>query len=361
MMRLTTGLIVAGSAAVLLAGCGEQKSEPAHIVRPVLSVTAELRDALQSPFAGTVEPRISAQLAFRVLGRIVSREVNVGDRVAKGQALAAIDPTALQLQLQSARASLTSAMAQAANATANEERQRALLATNTTPQAIYDLAKQTRASALAGVEQARAAVAKAEEQLGYARLFSDFDGVVTAVGAEVGQVVAVGQMVVTVARTDARDAVIDIPDQLAATLAPGTAFTVSLQSAPAIRAIGKVREIAPQADSATRTRRVKLALEDAPDAFRLGSTVSAARRTAVAPTITLPRSALLMDNGRTAVWVVDTASATVSLKDIKVAALGADSFTVAGGIDAGTRVVTAGVHSLKPGQKVKLDGEELPK
>lgn len=353
-MRRLLPIILAG--AVLITGCSEEKAPPKEIIRPVLSMIVEPRDARQEVLVGSVEPQVSAQLAFRLLGRIVSREVDVGDLVTKGATIASLDPAQLQLQVQGARANVASALAQAANANASEERQRMLLESKNTPQAVYDTARQARDSANAGVEQAQAALAKAEEQLGYAQLFSDFDGVVTATGAEVGQVVSPGQMVVTVARADQRDAVVDIPAALTSDLTLGTSFTVSLQSAPSIRTPGKVREIAPQTDAATGTRRVRLALEGAPIAFRLGSTVSATRDVAVQPTIQLPPSALVDEGGQTYVWVVQ--GDAVQRKEIKVASASPDGFTVTSGLDAGERVVTAGVHSLKEGQKVKLDGEE---
>ena len=237
-----------------LAACSQSDEKAPEIVRPVLSVVVEPRTTQSFGFAGSIAPQFSADLAFRLLGRVVSRDVKVGDIVTKGTTIAALDPTALELALQAARAELSNAQAQFANAAASEERQRALLASANTSQAVFDAAQQARQSAAAGVERANAALAKSQEQLGYTRLFSDFDGVVTAVGAEVGQTVSPGQTVVTVARTDPREAVVDIPDQLTGDLAVGAPFEVVLQSLPSIRTEAKLREIAPQAEGTTRTR-----------------------------------------------------------------------------------------------------------
>lgn len=355
MRRSAIGFVGTG-VALLLGACSDEKPAPPEILRPVLSQVVQPHDARQSVLVGTIEPQVSAQLAFRVLGRLVSRDVDVGDMVTKGATIASLDAAQLQLQVQGAKANLASALAQAANAAGGEERQRLLLESNNTPQSAYDAARQARDSANAGVEQSRAAVAKAEEQLGYAQLFCDFDGIVTAVGAEVGQIVSPGQMVVTVARAEQRDAVVDIPAQLTADLQVGTAFTVALQSAPAITALAKVREIAPQADSATRTRRVRLALEDAPPAFRLGSTISASRDLAVEPTLQVPQSALVEDGVQTRVWIVE--GDAVQPRDVTVASKLPGEAIIAAGLKAGERVVTAGVHSLQPGQKVKLGAEE---
>ncbi|MER9303608.1 efflux RND transporter periplasmic adaptor subunit [Mesorhizobium sp. M0293] len=345
--------IIALSALVVVGACSAEPEKAPEIIRPVLSVVVEPRTSQTLGFAGVVEPEFSANLAFRLLGRVVTRDVDVGDLVTKGTTIATLDPTALELAVQAAKAGLSNAQAEFTNAYASEERQRALLADRNTSQATYEAAQQARQAAQANVERAKAALAKSQEQLGYARLFSDFDGVVTATGAEVGQTVSAGQTVVTVARSDVREAVVDIPDQLTGDLADGTGFDVILQSLPAIRTEAKLREIAPQADSSTRTRRVRLTLLNAPTAFRLGSTVTATRVTAIDPTIELPLSALLEKNGKQQVWIVD-AQSKVALYDIQVGAKRAGSFIVAGGLDAGMRIVTAGVHSLTAGEAVKI-------
>ncbi|WP_292322337.1 efflux RND transporter periplasmic adaptor subunit, partial [Mesorhizobium sp.] len=178
--------------------------------------------------------------------------------------------------------------------------------------------------------------------------------VVTAVGAEVGQTVSPGQTVVTVARTDPREAVVDIPDQLTGDLSVGTPFQIILQSLPSITTEARLREIAPQSEGSTRTRRVRLTLTDPPTAFRLGSTITATRMTKVDPTIELPISALLEKDGAEKVWIVDPQTASVSAREVKIASKSGGSFTVASGLEAGMRVVTAGVHSLSEGQKVKV-------
>lgn len=354
--QVLLGLFVLGT----LAACSKSDEKPPEIIRPVLSVMIEPRTIQTFGFAGSVEPQFSADLAFRLLGRVVSRDVKVGDIVSKGTTIATLDPTALELTVQAAKAELSNAEAQFANAAASEERQRQLLAAANTSQAVFDAAQQARKAAEANVERAKASLAKSQEQLGYARLFSDFDGVVTAVGAEVGQTVSPGQTVVTVARSDLREAVVDIPDQLTGDLAAGTPFQVILQSLPTIQTEAKLREIAPQAEGSTRTRRVRLALTDPPQAFRLGSTVTATRMTKVAPTIELPLSALLQKNGSDRVWIFDPQTSSVSTREIRIASKTGGIFTVTEGLEAGMRVVTAGVHSLTEGQKVKLPAGGAP-
>ena len=142
---------------------------------------------------GTVQPRYETNLGFRVLGRLIARPVNVGDLVAEGQTIAAIDPTALELAVRSAKADLSKAQALLENAIGTEERKRILIKTDATTKQTLDDAEQVRAGAQASTARARANLTKAIEQLGYAEVKADFAGVVTAVSAEVGQVVSPGQ------------------------------------------------------------------------------------------------------------------------------------------------------------------------
>ena len=183
-----------------------------------------------------------------MLGRLIARPVNVGDLVAEGQTVGEIDSLALELAVRSARAELSTTQAQFANASATEQRKRMLIVKDATTKQTVDDAEQVRAGAEASVARARANVTKALEQLGYAQLKADFAGVVIAVGAEVGQVVSPGQSVVTVARPDIREAVVDIGADFPVPLKIGLPFTVSLQLLPAVQVEGEIREIAPQAD-----------------------------------------------------------------------------------------------------------------
>src|ERR1700735_14885 len=252
------------------AGCKQETGTP-EPVRPVLTTVVEPTLPVSTVTAGSVEPRYTTNIGFRVLGRLISRPVNVGDLVEEGEILAAIDPTTLELAVQSARAELSRNKARLANATATEERKRTLIASDSTTKASLDDAEYARAGAQASVARAQANLTKALEQLGYAQLKAEFAGVVTAVSADVGQVVSPGQTVVTVARPDVREAVVDVGSDFPVALQPGS-FTVSLQLLPAIKVEGRIREIAPQPDDATRMRRIRIALIDPPASFRLGST-----------------------------------------------------------------------------------------
>ncbi len=343
-----------------LAACNKPLAGPAP-VRPVLSTLVSTSAADQLTLIGTVQPRVQTAFSFRVLGRLIARPVNTGDLVAKGQTLAAIDSTALRLGMQAADAALASSQAQLANAIGIEDRQNQLLHSNATTQAQMDSAVQARAAAQALQTRSMSELAKSREQLGYSIIQSDFAGVVTSTGAEVGQTVSPGEAVVNVAEPSERDAVIDIPDAEAGDIALGAKFEASPELDATIRALGEVREIAPAADAATRTRRVKIALTKPPDVFRLGSTIVARLLSSSSKAVVrLPRSAILEKDGRDFVWVVDPKTLTVATLAVTVANAKADPVVVTSGLEPAMRVVTAGVHSLQDGQAVKLDSQAAP-
>lgn len=344
--------------ALSTAGC-KQETQAQGAVRPVLSTVVEPTEPSSIAAVGTVEPRYKTDLSFRVLGRLIARPVNVGDTVKQGEIVAAIDPTALELAVRSAKAALSRSQARLANASATEERKRTLIATDTTTKEILDNAVQVRAGAQALVAGAEADLTKAVEQLGYAQLKADFAGVVTAVSADVGQVVSPGQTVVTVARSDIREAVVDIGPDFPVPLQVGLPFTVSVQLLPTVHVDGEIREIAPQADPVTRTRRVRIALNDPPASFRLGATVTARLATNQRSVLRLPASAVLAKNGESYVWVVDAHAGTVSLHKVDLARE-ANGMRVIDGLNAGTRVVTAGIYSLTQGQHVRIDQDQTP-
>ncbi|MGY2050005.1 efflux RND transporter periplasmic adaptor subunit [Methylobacterium sp. JK268] len=341
---------------VPLAACHETAEAPPPPIRPVLTVTAERRETETfGPFAGTVEARYQTQMGFRIGGRIVARDVYVGDLVAKGARLAALDPTVQRFALLRARADVADAQAQVENTTAAEARQRTLFdSSSAVTQAQLDAAVANRDTAQAKLAQAKAALQKAEDELGYATLTADFDGVVTAWSAEVGQVVPSGQSVVTLARPDIREAVVDIPDDLIGEMPRDASFTVTLLAAPGVTARGRVREIGPLAEAATRTRRVRLTLTDPSPVFRLGTTVTVALERRIAPRIPLPAAALVEGDGAPAVWVVAPDGRSVSRRTVTLTGRDPDRVLVGDGIRSGERVVIAGVHSLAEGQAVRL-------
>jgi membrane fusion protein, multidrug efflux system len=346
------------ASALALAGCKQEAKTP-EPVRPVLSTVIEPAASSSTVAVGTVQPRYETNLGFRVLGRLIARPVNVGDLVAEGQTIAAIDPTALELAVRSARADLSKAEALLENAIGTEERKRILIKADATTKQTLDDAEQVRAGAQASTARARANLAKAIEQLSYAQIKADFAGVVTAVSAEVGQVVSPGQSIVTVARPDVREAVVDIGADFPVPLTVGLPFIVSLQLLPDVQVEGQIREIAPQADSVTRMHRVRIALNDPPESFRLGSTITARLSKAHSRILRVPASAVLKKRAETFVWVVDDPTSTVSLHRVDLSE-DEGGIRVVSGMTAGARIVTAGIHSLEQGQQVRIQEESRP-
>jgi RND family efflux transporter MFP subunit len=287
--------------------------------------------------------------------RLIERKLKVGDRVEAGQLVARLESTTLQNDVQVARANLVSAEAEAAEARLEFERQRRLLERGVAPRARFEGAQRTRDSAVAQVDAARARLSIAREQLGYAELFADSDGTVTAVGAEPGEVVAAGQMIVLVARKSGRDAVFGVPARVKeAAQGLDPEVSVMLTSNPSVRTTGRVREVSPQADPVTRTFEVRVGLSDPPEPMRLGSTVTGSISVGAGAGIRIPASALTSANGSPAVWIVDPASSTVSLQNIEVSSFGVAEVSIAGGLAPDDLVVSAGVQALRPGQKVRL-------
>ena len=351
-------MIAAGTLALALAGCQPETKAP-EPVRPVLSMVLEPSRS-NSPIAvGVVEPRYKTNLAFRVLGRLTARPVHVGDLVSEGLTVGIIDSTALELAVRSAKAELAKAEAQLATTRATEQRQRTLITSDATTRQMLDNSEQARAGVEASVAHAQANLTKAIEQRSYAQLKADFAGVVIAVGAEVGQVVSPGQNVVTVARPDIREAVVDIGEDFPVPLEIGLPFTIGLQLIPAVQVEGRIREIAPQADPLTRLRRVRIALNNPPDNFRLGATVTAKLGKEQNPILRLPASAVLAGDGANFVWVVDEPAGTVSQHKVDLAMDQAGA-RVTGGLVPGARIVTAGIHSLKQGQQVRIEQDQKP-
>ncbi|MDI2593162.1 efflux RND transporter periplasmic adaptor subunit [Pseudomonas sp. N3-W] len=347
------------SAGLLLVACSK-KEPPPEPVRPVLSVEVKALDQQSlGRFAGSIQARYESNVGFRVPGRIASRNVDVGTEVEKGALLATLDPTDQQNQLRSAEGDLARIQAQFINTQASARRQQQLFDRGVGAQAQLDIAQTDLKTTQASLDQAKAAVSQARDQLNYVELRTDHKAIVTAWNAEAGQVVTAGQQVVTLAQPDIKEAVIDLPDTLVDQLPPDVVFQVAAQLDPSITSTATLREIEPQAQSATRTRRARLTLTQTPPGFRLGTAISVTLSSAIKPRIELPLSALQEVDGKPRIWVIDPQSQTVMPRDISVVSRTDSTVILASGVQSGERVVSAGVNSLKPGQKVKID-EDSP-
>ena len=239
----------------------------------------------------------------------------------------------------------------------NYERQSTLLQDGWTTRVRYDEARQSLETIQARVDAAQAQLNIANNRLSWAELHADTAGTITARGAEAGEVVQAGQMVYRVAREDGRDAVFDVPAQVMDRAPADPEIEVSLTLNRNVRAVGRVREVAPQADPVTGTFEVKVGLIRPPAEMRLGSTVTGQIELGAEPGIEIPASALTRADGQPAVWVVDDATETVNLRNIELARHDPARVVVAQGLEQGDIVVTAGVQALRPGQQVRLLGD----
>ena len=352
-MTAPARLLALSALAAMLAGC-QAGDAPAVPPRPVSVVIVEpsiMRDAVS--LAGDVQARKDIDAAFRVAGRMTERGVNVGDRVTDGQVLARLDPATEQNALVAAKATLAAARGEVVTARNAFERQEQLLAQGFTTRPRFDQAQQALDTAQSRLEDAEARVETARDRLRFTELRADGAGVVTARGAEPGEVVQPGRMIVRIARDDERDAVFDVP---AALLAGGSAdlrIRVSLVADPSVTAEGRVREVAPEADRVTRTFKVRVALEKPPEAMRLGATVNGAFDLRSSVVVAVPASAITLSGRSSAVWVVDPATSQVSLRPVGILRFEPGRVVIAEGLEPGDVVVAAGVQALHPGQRVK--------
>ena len=349
-------IAVAALIAAVAAGC-DKPVPPAPQVRPVRAVTVERQaDGETVSLTGHIRAKDEVSLAFRLDQRMIERLVNVGDVVKEGQVVAKLDPQIQQNSLNTAQANLASLEAVMTQARLTFGRQEHLVKNGWTSVAKFDEAKQKLATTQGQIDAAQAQLRTAQEQLSYTVLHADGPGVVTAVGAQPGEVVSAGKMIVQVARQGPRDAVFDVPEQLIRNGPRDPLVQIALTNDPSVRATGRIREVSPQADATTRTWRVKVGIIDPPESMQLGSTVTGSIKLAVPPGLELPASALTEANGQPAVWVVDPHSHTVSLREVDVSRYDPGSVVISKGLENGEVVVTAGVQVLHPGQQVRLLG-----
>ncbi|WP_448191562.1 efflux RND transporter periplasmic adaptor subunit [Azospirillum sp. sgz301742] len=342
---------------LMLMGC-EQPTPPAAEAMLVRAVPVQVTQFDRTAaLTGDIQARRESNLGFRVAGKVIERPVDVGMRVKNGDLLARLDSQDQTNAVKSAESDVAAAQAAIEQSRTQEERQRKLLADGFTTRVQYDNAQRRFAQAQAELSSAEAKLGTAKDTLSYTELRADRDGVITAKGAEPGQVVAAGQMVLRLADPAEREAVFQVP---------GTALRIEGQTGPPkveVRLVdnpdtvteGTIREVSPGVDPVTRTYTVKVSLPDAPEAFLLGSSVAGRAKLPARPVVNLPSSALFQTvAGEPAVWVVARPADTVSLRPISVLQYDTGTVTVASGLDAGDMVVIGGVQKLRSGQKVTI-------
>ena len=341
----------------LLAGCSREEEKVAPEIRPVRALKVQRSDAgIPVSLTGRIAAEDEVSLAFRISGRMIKMDVNVGDRLTPGQVVARLDSVNEENSLRTARANLTAAQGQLTQARNHFERQDTLLKQGWTTRVNHDQAVESLQTAESQTEAAEAQLKTAQDLVGFTELKADAPGVVTAIGPRAGEVVQVGQMIARVARKDGRDAVFDVPAQLIRAAPSDPIVTVSLSDDSKVTAQGRVREVAPQANPVTRTFEVKVGLTDPPEAMRLGATVIGRMELPAVSVFEIPASALTRSNQQPSVWVVDPKKNTVSLRHVDVVRFDQNQVSVGYGLENGDVIVTAGVQALHPGQQVRLLG-----
>jgi RND family efflux transporter MFP subunit len=305
---------------------------------------------------GEIRARYETPIAFRLSGRMIVRKVDVGAVVREGDQIALLDDRDQRNALDAAKSEVFAAQSEVTQTSAQETRFRELLKNQYAARDRYDLSLRAKLTAEAKLQSAQANLGTAQDQLNYTVLVAPRSGVITAVGADAGQVVSAGQMVAQLADPSEREGLFNVAESwLRGPRRTDPVVDVSLLGDPTIKTVGRVREISPTADPVTRTYAVRVSLPDAPRAMLLGASVtgqvSIARPGAVA---VLPATALFQKDAKPAVWVVDAASSEVQLKPVTVQRYEADKVVITDGLASGDRVVTAGVQKLSPGEKVRI-------
>jgi multidrug efflux system membrane fusion protein len=343
--------------ALVLTACSKP-ADKTEDIRPVRSMVLSASSVgVNAEFPGEVRARYESRLGFRVGGKITARRVDVGSSVRRGQVLMQLDPQDLRLSQEQSMANLRAAETSRDLAKAEMKRYQELRVKNFVSQAVIDGKVAAWQAAQASVDAAQAGYRGQSNQAGYATLVSDLDGVVTAIDAEVGQVVAPGTPVVRVARMDEKEIVIGIPEDKVDTLRKVADVTVRLWASPNVVIPGKIREVSPITDAATRTYAVKVSIPPGQPDVRLGMTAMVQfSSTTATPLITVPLTALHQEKNVTSVWVVENGA--VRMTPVQMGGVAGNDILLLAGVKPGQTVVTAGVNLLKNGQKVKLLGSE---
>jgi RND family efflux transporter MFP subunit len=349
-----------GLAAVTAACTSGNTADLAQNIRPVLAQKVAALDGAggTSVYSGEIRARREADLGFRLPGKIVSRSVDMGASVKRGQVLARIDPTDTQMNADAARAATAAAKTDFQFASAEADRYKSLFEKGFVSRTVLDQKTAALDSARARLDQAEAQANVSHNQIGYTTLVADQDGVITAVLAEAGQVVAAGQPVVRLARPEEKEVLISIPESRLAQTRQATFVAIRLWADPSKVYQGRVRELAPSADPVTRSFAARISIPTADSAVALGMTAnvvfanaSGAEQSADS-TVLIPLTALSRQGDQPAVWVISSAG-QAALRPIQVKQYREDGIVVSQGLTPGEIIAVAGVHKLVPGQTVR--------
>lgn len=353
MKRTIPPALLLAACALTLAACSRE-APPAAPLRPVkLMTVGEGAGAFTTDLAGEVRARVESGLGFRVNGKIVSRRVETGQRVQRGQELARLDPRDFELSGQAANSQLIAATAQLDNARSEYARYQELAKKGFVSATELERKRAELSTAEAQHKQAESGLSLEQNRLGDTVLRADANGVVVAVQADVGEVVSAGQPVIRVAQDGPREIEVEFPENRTA-LARIAKAQVALWANPSVKLPATLRELSAAADPVTRTFRARYTVKAPPGTLALGQSATLQLRLPAmsAGTARLPTTAIFGKQGQTLVWVYDEKTSTVKRHPVQSAGVDGNDVLVAG-LQSGMRVVTAGVHVLSEGQKVQ--------
>lgn len=359
-LKRSAQLSIAALALAVLAACQQPEAAGEESPRLVRVITVAVRDhATTASLTGEVQARTKIDLAFRVTGQISELNVTVGHHVTAGQVLARIDSEPQRADLELAEASVQAAEAALEQATAALARQQTLLASGLVTRSKYDQAEQDLRTAESSLVAARAMHQAALNALSYTELLADSDGIVTRINRDKGEIAASAQPVVSVAHDGTRDAVFNVHESLLfadAEELQAAAVDVALVDNESVRTIGTIREVAPTVDPRSGTVRVRVTLQNAPSAMKLSSLVTGSVTTTISHAIVIPWSAITLDQGRPAVWLVDPEALTATVRPVEIRQYTTPGIVLAGGLKAGDLLVVEGGQFLYEGKQVRIAG-----
>ncbi|MFA0810971.1 efflux RND transporter periplasmic adaptor subunit [Microbulbifer epialgicus] len=343
------------SLSLLLSACTpSEPTEKADKPRPAVMVRPQIASAQLDVYPGEVRARFEPALAFRIGGKMHRRLVNVGDRVEKGQPLAELDTEDLLLQLDSARAQLTSAKADQRLASSELERHRKLLERQLVSHSQFETVETRYEASEARLQQAQAQLDVARNQAAYAELKAPKSGVIARLMAEAGQVVAAGQGIFELAADGEREVRIDLPEQAIANFRVGQPLTVELWSQPGKSFSAQVRELSPAADPISRTFEARVAFTNQTRGIEIGQSARVfVPRKAATDILQVPMSAVSADAGIAFVWVLDSEQQTLHKTQVTVGPYGQEFVPIFAGLSADDWIVAAGTHLILEGQRVR--------
>lgn len=344
-------IFAAALIAALAAGCAKQETRP-ETLRPVRTAVVAQSRADQWALSGDVRARYETRLSFRLPGQMLSRSVEVGQRVSAGQPVAVLDARDARLAESSARAQLAQAESQAALAEADLKRFTELRARNFISQAEYDRREAQARQAREQVAVARARASQAANQVGYSVLAAPHAGVITALEAEAGQVLSAGQTVARLARPEELEVAVSVPEHRLEGFRNAEEYEVRLWSVAGKSYRGRLRELSPVADPASRTYAARISLQEEDGSLAIGMTAELRVRAAGDAVAQVPLSALFHRAGRPAVWVLE--NDRVRLVEVSAGEVTGNAVAIPAGLQAGQRIVTAGVNRLSDGQRVAI-------